>query len=90
MIRYADLLLMIAECEIEVGSLDNARTLVNLVRARAANAAGFVMDGAVPAANYVISPVSCNRSTFRFKGQCTGCTSYGEKTGTRSGRPQVV
>jgi hypothetical protein len=55
MIRYADLLLMIAECEIEAGSLDNARTLVNLVRARAANPAGFVMDEAVPAANYVIN-----------------------------------
>jgi len=55
MIRYADLLLSIPECEIEAGSLDNARTLVNLVRARAANAAGFVMDGAVPAGNYVIN-----------------------------------
>jgi len=55
MIRYADLLLLTAECEIEAGSLDNARTLVNLVRARATNPAGFVMDEAVPAANYVIS-----------------------------------
>ena len=65
MIRYADLLLLIAECEIEAGSLDNARTLVNQVRARAANPDGFVMDGAVPAANYVITTVSCYRSTFR-------------------------
>ncbi len=55
MIRYADLLLLIAECEIEAGSLDNARNLVNQVRARAANPDGFVMDGAVPAANYVIN-----------------------------------
>jgi hypothetical protein len=67
MIRYADLLLMIAECEIEVGSLDNARTLVNLVRTRAANAAGFVMDGAVPAANYVISPYPATGAPFDSK-----------------------
>jgi len=55
MIRYADLLLMIAECQIETGALAGARDNINLVRARAANPAGFVMDGAVPAANYVIN-----------------------------------
>ena len=67
MIRYADLLLSIAECEIEAGSLDNARTLVNLVRARAANAAGFVMDGAVPAGNYVISQYPATGAPFDSK-----------------------
>jgi hypothetical protein len=55
MVRYADLLLMIAECQIETGNLAGARDNINLVRARAANPTGFVMDGAVPAANYVIS-----------------------------------
>jgi hypothetical protein len=55
MVRYADLLLMIAECQIETGNLSGARDNINLVRARAANPAGFVMDGAVPAANYVVS-----------------------------------
>jgi hypothetical protein len=55
MIRYADLLLMIAECQIETNDLAGARTNVNLIRARAANPAGFVLDGAVPAANYVIN-----------------------------------
>ena len=55
MIRYADLLLMIAECQIETNDLAGARTNINLIRARAANTAGFVMDGAVPAANYVIN-----------------------------------
>ncbi|GAB2790934.1 RagB/SusD family nutrient uptake outer membrane protein [Rhabdobacter roseus] len=54
-IRYADVLLMAAEAEIEVGSLEKAREYVNLVRARAANPAGFVMKGSAPAANYVIS-----------------------------------
>ena len=33
--RYADLLLMIAEAEVEVGSLENARAIVNQIRARA-------------------------------------------------------
>jgi hypothetical protein len=55
MIRFADLLLMIAECQIETNDLTGARTNINMVRARAANPAGFVMDGAVPAANYVIN-----------------------------------
>ena len=67
MIRYADLLLSLAECEIEAGSLDNARALVNQVRTRAANAAGFVMDGAVPAANYVINPYPATGAPFDSK-----------------------
>jgi len=54
LIRFADVILWLAEAEVEVGSLDKARQLVNIVRARAANPAGFVMDGAVPAANYVV------------------------------------
>jgi len=44
----------LAECEVEVGSLDKARQLVNEVRARAANPAGMVKDGAVNAANYIV------------------------------------
>lgn len=53
-IRFADVLLMAAECEIEVGSLEKARDYVNQIRARAANPAGFVTKGGAPAANYVI------------------------------------
>ena len=34
--RYADLLLLLAEAEVKAGSLENARTLVNQVRTRAA------------------------------------------------------
>jgi hypothetical protein len=37
--RYADLLLLLAEAEVEAGSLENARALVNRVRERAAKAA---------------------------------------------------
>ncbi len=57
MIRFADLLLLIAECQIETGDLTGALANINLVRARAANPAGFVKetDGVTPAANYQIA-----------------------------------
>ncbi len=69
-LRFADVLLMAAEAEVEIGSLEKAREYVNMVRARAANPATFtpardpndqskdLFDDAglpVPAANYVIS-----------------------------------
>ena len=54
-IRFADVLLMAAEAEIEVGSLTKALDYTNLVRARAANAADFVQSGGAPAANYKIA-----------------------------------
>ncbi|MCX6321015.1 MAG: RagB/SusD family nutrient uptake outer membrane protein [Bacteroidia bacterium] len=56
MIRYADILLLEAECQIETGAADLGRTNINLIRARAANAAGFVkMPDGTNAGNYVIS-----------------------------------
>ncbi|MDC6389809.1 RagB/SusD family nutrient uptake outer membrane protein [Maribacter sp. PR1] len=56
-IRFADVLLMAAEAEIEAGSLDKALEYVNLVRARAANSEHWVKeyDSDDNAANYVIS-----------------------------------
>jgi hypothetical protein len=56
MIRYADVLLLLAECQIETGDLPGALTNINFVRARASNAAGFVKeaDGVTNAANYQI------------------------------------
>jgi hypothetical protein len=58
LIRYADVLLLKAECEAWTGSDDLGLGEVNAVRARAANPEGFVMenDGSGPAANYVIGP----------------------------------
>ena len=53
-IRFAEVLLWAAECEVEVGSLENARALVNRVRTRAKNSCK-VMNGSNPAANYVIN-----------------------------------
>lgn len=54
-IRFADVLLMAAEAEIEAGDLGKALEYVNLVRARAANTAHWVKnpDGSF-AANYSI------------------------------------
>jgi starch-binding outer membrane protein, SusD/RagB family len=54
-IRYADVLLMAAEAEIEGGSLATALGYINQVRSRAANPAGFVTKGGVAEANYSIS-----------------------------------
>lgn len=54
-IRFADVLLMAAEAEIEVGSLEKALEYTNMVRGRAANASDFVQDGGAPAANYKIA-----------------------------------
>jgi hypothetical protein len=53
--RYADILLMAAEAEVEVGTLAKAQEYVNMIRKRAANADGFVMKNGAPAAKYVIS-----------------------------------
>ncbi|QRR01810.1 RagB/SusD family nutrient uptake outer membrane protein [Dyadobacter sandarakinus] len=54
-IRFADVLLMAAEAEIEAGSLEKAREYVNKVRERASNPASFVKrSSGENAANYVI------------------------------------
>ena len=58
MIRYADVLLLLAECQIETGDPAGALANINLVRVRAANPAGFVKesDGITPAATYNVKP----------------------------------
>lgn len=55
MIRYAHVLLLLAECEVEVGDIEKARTLVNQIRKRASNPEGTVKaaDGK-DAANYLV------------------------------------
>jgi hypothetical protein len=56
MIRFSHVLLWLAECEAEIGSLERARDLVNMIRQRAANPDGFVkMPDGTNAANYSIS-----------------------------------
>jgi len=58
LIRFADVLLLAAEAEVETGGLEKAREYVNLVRARASNPAGFVGPannaGLVSGTNYQI------------------------------------
>ncbi|MBO0948325.1 RagB/SusD family nutrient uptake outer membrane protein [Fibrella forsythiae] len=73
-IRYADVLLMAAECEIEVGSLTKALEYTNLVRARAANPAGFVTKAGAPAAKYTISLYPA--SVFASKASATAAVRF--------------
>ena len=63
LIRYADVLLMLAEAEVEVGTLERARELVNMVRDRAGNCAQGpnggplsvpIDDAAITWANYSV------------------------------------
>src|SRR5690606_33691772 len=61
MIRFADVLLWAAECEVEVGSLAKAEEYVNMVRARAANPEGFVyqyLDESNPTGGYSTTPAA--------------------------------
>lgn len=55
-IRFADVLLWAAEAEVEAGSLEQARTYVNMVRARAMNGAKVPVDNSSgsPSASYKI------------------------------------
>ncbi len=56
LLRLGHVILWRAEVAVEENDLEKARTLINLVRSRAANPAGFVkMPAGTPAANYVIS-----------------------------------
>lgn len=53
-IRFADILLMAAEAEIEAGNLEKAREYTNLVRERAQNS-DLIKNSGDPAANYEVS-----------------------------------
>ena len=57
LLRYADVLLMLAEAEVEAGSLANALTYVNQVRARAAVKAQGPGTGAADMAVAINSPL---------------------------------
>jgi len=78
LIRYADVLLMAAECEVQLSNFAKAEEYVNMVRNRAAIPAGWVykykdnnkpMGGfsTTPAANYSVKPYPAG--TFASKGQ---------------------
>jgi hypothetical protein len=77
MIRFADVLLWAAEVEVEIGSLAEAERYVNLIRARAANPAGWVkkyIDNASPLKGFTNEPaanykVGLYTGQFEQKGQ---------------------
>ncbi len=58
-IRFADVLLWAAECDVETGDIDDARTIVNYVRARAMNGRQVEVSydyigNYLPSANYYV------------------------------------
>lgn len=60
-IRFADVLLWAAECEVEVGSLAKAEEYVNMVRARAANPVSWVrkyINNSQPLAGFSDQPAA--------------------------------
>lgn len=54
--RLGHVILWLAECEAEVGSLSRATSLVNEIRERAKNSNVVRFDNGSPAANYLIEP----------------------------------
>lgn len=81
LIRFADVLLLLAECQIETNDLVSARTNINLIRARAANAAGFVKeaDGTTNAANYVINQYPAAGAPFDSQANARTALQYERK-----------
>lgn len=55
-IRLADVILMAAECHIEFGQLNEALSLVNSIRLRAAKLPAKLTGTGVPAAKYAVKP----------------------------------
>jgi hypothetical protein len=65
MIRFADVILWLAECEAEANNLAAARNYVNEIRTRAANQTDWVKNSDnTNAANYKISPYPSSGAPF--------------------------
>lgn len=74
LMRYADVLLMTAEAEVEAGSLDNAQQLVNRVRSRMAdpvtwvsNSPALYMIGTYPAGYFTTQGAAYARRAVQFE-----------------------
>ncbi|HEV3250173.1 MAG TPA: RagB/SusD family nutrient uptake outer membrane protein, partial [Puia sp.] len=66
--RFADVLLWDAECEAQIGSLDQAEVYVNMVRLRAANPNGFVyLNATYDANNSTYSPKTTPGDNYSVK-----------------------
>lgn len=70
-IRFADVLLMAAEAEIEAGSLDKAREYINRVRARAANPGSWVTNAPYTGSNTTPANYMVKQYTAPFADQAT-------------------
>jgi len=80
LIRLSDVMLMAAECEVEIGSLSKARDLVNYIRARAGNCGqGLNID---PASGAAITGSASITSDF---GSVTSFATYNVKQYPASG-----
>jgi starch-binding outer membrane protein, SusD/RagB family len=75
LMRYADLLLMAAECEVEVGSLANAQKYVNMVRKRAGNFA--------QGSSAIAVPIDSKEITWAKYGVGTYDTPWADKNAAR-------
>ena len=70
-IRFADVLLWAAECEVEVGTLPQAEAYVNMVRTRAADPTGWVhtyIDNNNPSKGFTTTPAA-NYKVGLYTGQ---------------------
>lgn len=74
--RFADVILWDAECEAQIGSLDQAEVYVNMVRARAGNASGFVyLNATYNADNSTYSPQTTPADKYLVKPYAAGAFS---------------
>lgn len=64
--KLSHIILWLAECEIEVGSLNKATLLVNQIRNRAKASAIVKFDDGTPAANYKVEPYSTDFVSKEF------------------------
>lgn len=64
--RLGQVILWLAECEAEVGSLHNATVLVNKIRDRAKNSNVVKFDDGTPAANYKVEPYLADFPTKEY------------------------
>jgi starch-binding outer membrane protein, SusD/RagB family len=74
--RLADVILWAAECEAQAGNLDQAETYVNMIRARAANAAGFVyLNATYNASTSTYSPQTTPGGNYKVSQYPSGAFS---------------
>jgi starch-binding outer membrane protein, SusD/RagB family len=90
LIRYADVLLMLAECEVEVGSLEIARALVNQVRTRAGNCAQGPNGGPVTVPINSSSITWATYSVGNYTAPWTGLQSFAREAVRRERRLELA